>query len=56
MSVPYFCRRCSEMLTAEQEHCPFCDGVATPVDELIDQRRSSGTNSIGQSRSEQVSA
>jgi hypothetical protein len=35
--IPYFCRRCSEMLADGQDQCPFCDGMATPVDELIDE-------------------
>lgn len=32
--IPYFCKRCREMLSSGQMVCPFCDNDATPVDEL----------------------
>lgn len=37
MTIPYYCRRCQEMLTPKDEDCPFCGGTTTPVDELADE-------------------
>jgi predicted amidophosphoribosyltransferase len=33
IDVPYYCRRCDEMLSNGQMVCPFCDNDATPIDE-----------------------
>jgi hypothetical protein len=38
MSIPFYCRRCEEMLANGQDQCPFCDNPnPTPIDELIDE-------------------
>lgn len=37
MSIPFYCRRCQEMLGPRDEDCPFCGDSATPLDDLADE-------------------
>lgn len=35
MSAPHYCRPCGEVLTEEQNICPFCDAEASSVDDVM---------------------